>query len=287
MGLHHSLPEDEVHEVFNSSPTMFESWGFAQLRNIHSVYLSSNADFAISSREMASLIKDAVPEGDVAVHRILKTFAPKSEEITAPPPAAKSPTQSSRGGGTSSDSQAAKPSPSVDVLLVLSGLVLSSSTLSYPQKVSFLTSLFSLSSPPGLTYDELFVGLHTTCVSLCLLLSSTELSPGVFPTPAQPEDADLERYCDDIFLAAGVDPNQQGKGAGMEGTVAAEHVLAWLEGVPAGGIGGKGKEKGITIAGVMVGLDLLDEEEAREIERIDAAKDKARGGTKKHHKKKH
>ena len=84
MGLHHSLPEEEVHDAFNSAPTMFENWGATQLQNLHTMYLSTNADFAVTSRDMGALIKDAIPEGDVAVHRIIKTFSPNSEEITAP-----------------------------------------------------------------------------------------------------------------------------------------------------------------------------------------------------------
>ena len=139
MGQHESLPKEEVLEIFEANPTQFESWGSTQSSNLHKLYRAQNLDFGITPEEFERLVLDSVPTGRVASHRLLKLF----------------------------DSEA---SGMVDVLEVLCGLTVASTTSSIVEKLEDIFGYFDFNDSSEITYDELFIMIFSALRSMQKIL---------------------------------------------------------------------------------------------------------------------
>lgn len=133
----------------------------------------------------------------------------------------------------------------VDILEVLCGLTVSC-TADLPTKVQKIFELFDFSKSSKVTFDELFIMVFSALRSMVRLQGKG----------TEPEDSDVEKMVDEIFLKFDREPSQ---------VVKLDEFVEWF--MEEGNFGIKrGQLKKITMHALMVKFDVLDEEDAKEIE---------------------
>jgi Ca2+-binding EF-hand superfamily protein len=156
----------------------------------------------------------------------------------------------------------------VDVLEILSGLICAGCA-SIPDKITKLFSLFDFDSSEKITYDEMFIMLFTTLRAMVRLQGKG----------MEPEDSDVEKMVDEIFLKNDKEPTVQ---------ITLKEFETWVMEELNMGIK-KGQKKHVQMSAVMVKFDVLDEEDAKEIEekRLLASAQQNKGKKGHHHRKSH
>ncbi len=137
----------------------------------------------------------------------------------------------------------------VDFCEVMCGLVLACSA-PIPDKIPALFNVFDFDGTGAVTYDEAFV----------LVSSSLRAMVRVVGRGREPDDADVEKYVDEMYLSSDVEPTSK---------IQSEHFKEWVTKENNFGIK-KGQTKKIEITGVMVKYDVLDADDAKEIEQAKA-----------------
>ena len=133
----------------------------------------------------------------------------------------------------------------VDVLEVLCGLVVSC-TANIEQKVNKLFELFDFDGTKKMTYDELFILLFSALRSMVRVLGK-----GI-----EPEDSDVEKMADEIFLKAEKEPTAH---------LIQEEFVAWVCAECNFGIK-KGQVKKIGLPMLMLKFDVIEEDDAKDLE---------------------
>ncbi|GMH80002.1 hypothetical protein TrVE_jg6324 [Triparma verrucosa] len=134
----------------------------------------------------------------------------------------------------------------VDVLEVLCGLVVSSETSSIDWKISKIFDLFDFDKTDQITYDELFI-----CMFSCLRSMVRVVGKGI-----EPEDSDVEKIADEIFLKADREPTLPIKKSEFVGWVHSEVNFGQK----------KGQLKKITLPQLMLKFDVIEEDDAKDLE---------------------
>ena len=133
----------------------------------------------------------------------------------------------------------------VDVLEVLCGLTISC-TADLTTKVKKVFNLFDFSKSSKVTFDELFIMIFSSLRSMVKLQGKG----------SEPEDSDVEKMVDEIFLKFDRQPTQM---------IKVDEFVDWF--MEEGNFGIKrGQLKKVTMHDFMSKNDILDEEDAREIE---------------------
>jgi len=133
----------------------------------------------------------------------------------------------------------------VDVLEVLCGLAVAGHA-SLPEKAEFCFEVFDFNGTKTLTYDEAFILLFTVLRAAVRLAGK-----GV-----EPEDSDVEKMVDEIYLRSDKEPTA---------SLTLEDIKDWLLSEVNMGVK-KGEKKHVSLYEFMMKFDVLDEEDARELE---------------------
>ena len=133
----------------------------------------------------------------------------------------------------------------VDVLEVMCGLVVCC-TASIEEKAKRVFDLFDFDGTKKVSYDELFIMMFSALRSMVRILGK-----GI-----EPDDSDVEKMADEIFLKADKEPVS---------FVTRDEFVAWFMDECNFGTK-KGQLKAIGMAKLMLKFDVLDEEDAEEIE---------------------
>jgi Ca2+-binding EF-hand superfamily protein len=194
------------------------------VRKVHVLYTALNLDFGISITELEKIIGDSVPQGRVASVRLKKLF-------------------DTNGSGV------------IDALEVLCGLTLLCSG-SFNEKINNFFAIYDFNESKTMTYDELFILVFSIMRAMVRIIP-----PG---KAAEPEDADVEKICDEIYLLASKEPTS---------VIAASDFVKYCEVEYAELF--ENSSKSASITAFCVKLDMLDVDIAKSIMKEERDKEKA------------
>ena len=220
MGALESMPEEDIVEQFTSAPTMFENCESAPSASFaHSTKTPSSSPCprtCLGTHPIAlaaSSLHTTSTGGLLQVNNLHSLYVTENHDfgMTCSEFSALLASAVPEGKAASHrlvktfDCEAANM---VDVLEMLCGLVISC-TANIGEKVNKLFDLFDFDSTKKVTYDELFI----------LLFSSLRSMVRVLGKGIEPEDSDVEKMADEIFLKAEKEPTAH---------LSKEELVAWV-----------------------------------------------------------
>lgn len=275
MGALESMPEEDVVEQFQEGPTMFENckcwggvrccesgpkFGFGQHhvvvwgRGVGGIYIysigarSSRNPAHTSSNKKMSILRFALAGGPTQINNLHSLYIAENHDFGITCTEFTTLLASAIPEGKVAGHRLLKTfdceaSNMVDVLEVLCGLIVSSETSSIPWKISKIFDLFDFDKTSQITYDELFI-----CMFSCLRSMVRVVGKGI-----EPEDSDVEKLSDEIFLKADREPTLP---------ITKEEFIDWVNAEVNFGQK-KGQLKKITVFGLMLKFDVIEEEVRR------------------------